>query len=498
MIPYIFEGMAFNTVHYLLFFSLITFIYLAVPRKLRQIWLLLSSLFFYLSWNPHFLLYISISTITSYFCALAIERYNIEKNPAAGKFLIVANLTVNLGLLCYFKYANFALESIDSFLQLLNLGTLDKRLDLLLPIGISFYTFQIIGYTIDVYRGQSKAEHNIVRYAVFVFFFPKIVCGPIERTDNLLAQLTQLENKALWDLNRIRDGLLLMAWGYFQKLVIADRLSILTGPIFDHYSEFGSVELLMAIILFAFQIYCDFAGYTDIARGAAQIMGLSLLRNFRQPYLATGIRDFWKRWHISLTSWFTSYLYIPLGGNRKGLRRKWINIVIVFLVSGLWHGASWHFVVWGGLHALYQIAEDRKRIRSRKNQIQESKEGGRCRNVLAIVKTFIVVDFAWLFFAAHGTKHAFKMIAHALSLSPLKGFGSIAYGPEDWIILFMALLILFLVDVCHEKGLSVRAAVSQWLPPFRWVVYIGLIWSVIMLGIYGQAYDAGGFLYAQF
>ena len=227
------------------------------------------------------------------------------------------------------------------------------------------------------------------------------------------------------------------------------------------------------MVFFAFQIYCDFGGYTVIARGAAQIMGISLLENFRQPYLAVSIRDFWKRWHISLTSWFTQYLNIPLGGNRRGIAHKWINIAIVFLVSGLWHGASWHYIVWGGLHALFQIIEDAKRQADIRTS-NENKRTGRLRNVASIVRTFIIVDFAWLFFAAHGTLHAIKIVKRLFSMSPFVGLMNILYGTEDWIILIVALLTVFCVDICHERKLAIREITARWILPIRWGCISGL------------------------
>lgn len=229
---------------------------------------------------------------------------------------------------------------------------------MLLPVGISFYTFQALSYTLDVYKNKIQAERNILKYALFVSFFPQLVAGPIERSGHLLSQIQAVSTLKLWQYDRIRDGLVLMFWGLFQKMVIADRASILVNNVYNNYTSYGCVEIVIATILFAFQIYCDFGGYTNIARGAAQVMGFELIQNFRQPYLALNIKDFWHRWHMSLTSWFTDYLYIPLGGSHKGNVHKYFNILLVFTVSGLWHGASWNYIAWGLLHAIYQIVSD--------------------------------------------------------------------------------------------------------------------------------------------
>ena len=262
------------------------------------------------------------------------------------KLCVAGSLISNLGILCLFKYGNFILSNLTSFASALGITGANRHLDLLLPVGISFYTFQALSYTIDVYRGDTddgiRVEKNIFKYALFVSFFPQLVAGPIERSKNLLRQIQNIEYIPVWNFDRVRDGFFLMIWGLFQKLVIADRASLLVNNVVNHYQKYGFIELLIAMILFAFQIYCDFSGYTNIARGAAQVMGFSLTNNFRQPYLAVNIKDFWRRWHISLTSWFTDYLYIPLGGNRKGTLRKYLNVFIVFSISGLWHGASWN------------------------------------------------------------------------------------------------------------------------------------------------------------
>lgn len=310
-----------------------------------------------MSWQPKYALLIALSTIITYASGILIEQYRKQKKPTAMKLCVAGSLISNLGILCLFKYGNFILANLTAFASTLGITVADRHLDLLLPVGISFYTFQALSYTIDVYRGDTddgiRTEKNILKYALFVSFFPQLVAGPIERSKNLLRQIQNIEYIPVWNFDRVRDGFFLMIWGLFQKLVIADRASLLVNNVVNHYQKYGFIELLIAMILFAFQIYCDFGGYTNIARGAAQVMGFSLTNNFRQPYLAVNIKDFWRRWHISLTSWFTDYLYIPLGGNRKGTLRKYLNVFIVFSISGLWHGASWNFVVWGVLHGIF-------------------------------------------------------------------------------------------------------------------------------------------------
>lgn len=352
--------MLFNSIDFLIFFPLVAAIFFVIPKKLRYIWLLIASYYFYMSWNPKYAILIALSTFITYISSIFIQKYNDQKRIVLKKVCLAGSIVSNLSILCLFKYANFIIINISKLLSILNIGIIERRLDLLLPVGISFYTFQALSYTIDVYRGEIKAETNIFKYALFVSFFPQLVAGPIERSKNLLCQINNIDHISVWNFEQVKRGFLLIMWGLFQKLVIADRAALLVNTVFQHYQNYGFLEIFTAAILFAFQIYCDFGGYTNIARGSACVMGFHLMNNFRQPYLAQNIKDFWRRWHISLTSWFTDYLYIPLGGNRNGRHRKYLNILIVFGVSGLWHGASWNFIVWGLLHAIYQIIGDIK------------------------------------------------------------------------------------------------------------------------------------------
>lgn len=340
--------MQFNSIDFMCFFPIVLGIYFVIPRKCRNVWLLAASYYFYMGWNPKYVLLIAASTLVTYVSGILIERFNTKESKYNSKIVLVLCMVINLGILAVFKYAGFAIDIINSILKPFNITVIDRKFDLLLPVGISFYTFQALGYIIDVYRRDIKAEKNLIDYALFVSFFPQLVAGPIERSKNLLGQIKNIRNLMLWNGKRIASGAILMVWGLFIKMVIADRAAILVNNVFDKYRMFGSTELIMAVICFAIQIYCDFESYSLIAKGAARIMGIELMENFKAPYMALSVHDFWSRWHISLTTWFRDYLYIPLGGNRKGRTRKIINMAIVFLVSGLWHGADYKFVVWGG------------------------------------------------------------------------------------------------------------------------------------------------------
>lgn len=489
--------MLFNSIDFLIFFPIVTLLFFVIPGRLKTLWLLIASYYFYMSWNPKYAVLIALSTVTTFISGIFIEKF--EKSMSK-KLVVVASLLVNLTILGVFKYVDFALQTLSSITQHLGFGAIDRRLDLLLPVGISFYTFQALSYTLDVYRGSIRAEKSLVRYALFVSFFPQLVAGPIERSGNLLSQIQAIKTRKLWSYDRVRDGLLLMFWGLFQKLVIADRASILVDQVYGNYMDYGFLELAIASVLFAFQIYCDFGGYTNIARGAAQVMGFSLMQNFRQPYLAVSIKDFWRRWHISLTSWFTDYLYIPLGGSRKGLLRQYVNIIIVFGVSGLWHGASWHFVVWGLFHAVYQIVGNVKsRIVKRCSQKSAKETSPSFSQKLGTgIVTFVLVDFAWIFFAADSLHQVFGILRRMLTTFQCSSVYDIGLDRGNWFMLVMGICILTVVDLIHESGKGVFLFVNRQTFWFRWVLYLGLIWSTILFGIYGVEYDSSQFIYFQF
>lgn len=490
--------MLFNSIDFLIFFPIVVIVFFIIPRKARFVWLLLSSYFFYMSWNPKYAILIILSTVITYESGRLIEKCNRCNHIQLKKICVAGSLVSNLAILCIFKYADFFLNNLNSVMRYLGIEVIERRLDLLLPVGISFYTFQALSYTLDVYRGDMKAERNLLKYALFVSFFPQLVAGPIERSKNLLSQIQNTDKIQVWDFDRVKNGFLLMMWGFFQKLVIADRASLLVNTVLNHYQDYGFVEIVLAVILFAFQIYCDFGGYTDIARGAAMVMGFRLMSNFRQPYLSGNVREFWRRWHISLTSWFTDYLYIPLGGNRKGKRRKYINILIVFGVSGLWHGASWNFVAWGLLHAVYQIFGDGKDLLINKIKWISAAPITLSVRLRQAVATFVFVDFAWIFFASNSLRHALGIISQMFTAVQTTSVYELGLDRGNWFLLLFGIGVLMLVDVLHEKGISIFEVTGRQESWFRWLLYIGLIWTIILFGIYGTAYDASTFIYFQF
>jgi len=499
------DKMQFNSVDFMMFFPVVIGLFFIIPRELRTLWLLLASYYFYMSWNPKYVVLMGVSTIITWVCGILLEK-NARKNGWLNKkLIIVLCFVVNLLILGFFKYGNFILNSLANCLQIFGITFVDKRFDFLLPVGISFYTFQALGYIIDVYRGEVKAEKNLLRYALFVSFFPQLVAGPIERSKNLLNQMQNIEKIKLWNMERVASGAVLMVWGLFMKMVIADRVAILVDTVFDNYRMYGSTELILAAVGFAIQIYCDFGSYSLIAIGAAKIMGFSLMENFNAPYWAVSIKDFWARWHISLSTWFRDYLYIPLGGSHRGKVRQSVNKMIVFLVSGLWHGANWTFVAWGGIHGLYQVFADWSAPYKEKLQKKLCiKTACFSWQLLRTFITFILVDFAWIFFRSASIADALRYVFR-IFIRPTPwllfngGIYNLGLDRVEMNILVFSLLLLFLVDlICYKKQMTMDAFLLEQNLWFRWFVVIALIVMIFVYGEYGPAFDAQQFIYFQF
>lgn len=389
--------MSFNSLSFLLFLPIVVALYWLLPHRFRWIMLLIASYIFYLSWNVYLIFLIVFTTAISYGAGRLMGKYESKKIK---KLCLAVTLVGCLGTLFFFKYFVFSVNLVVDFVNLFGGNLAEFTFSLILPVGISFYTFQTLSYVIDVYRGKIKAERHFGYYALYVVYFPQLVAGPIERPENLLPQLKQ-ERKI--DVDDICTGLRIAAVGFLKKIVIADGVAVFVNAVYNNVAQANAVTIILATLLFAIQIYCDFSGYTDIAIGVARLMGIKLRDNFNQPYLATSIKDFWRRWHMSLTSWFTDYVYIPLGGSRCKLWRWALNVMIVFLLSGLWHGASLTFVVWGALHGVYQIIGRLKSIAVSK--IVEKHNVAIPNNafvtLLKRTVTFALVCFAWIFFRSN-------------------------------------------------------------------------------------------------
>lgn len=496
--------MLFNSLDFLLFFPLVTLVFFLVPQRARYLWLLGASYYFYMCWNPRYALLMLLSTGITYLSGILLARAGRIRDPARRqrrkRLWVGLSFGSNLLILCVFKYLTFFLANLSRGLGLLGVQWQAPAIDLLLPVGISFYTFQALGYTMDVYRGDIGAEPNFFRYALFVSFFPQLVAGPIERSGSLLQQLRAPQH---FDFLRARAGLLRMGWGLFQKMVVADRLAILVDTVYNDPAGQPGSAVALATVLFCFQIYCDFGGYSNIAIGAAQVMGIRLMENFRQPFLALSIQDFWRRWHISLSTWFRDYLYFPLGGSRKGTARAVLNNMVVFLVSGLWHGAGWNFLLWGGLHGLYQAAGRLTLpVRKRLRQALRFREEAPLSRFLAWAVTFSLVALAFLAFRANSISDA-KALLQALFFdfrpAALLGEGIFQLGldQQDLVVGLAALVVLVLSDLLGERWPVGRVLERQPFP-IRWVLYLLLIFSILVFGIYGPEYDAAAFIYFAF
>ncbi len=456
--------MGFTSLAFLLFFLIVWFFYLLLPGRFRTVWLLLASYVFLGSVKVSWLLVLLASTLTTYICGLGLERLREtgEKKRRAAGFLFAFAVGVHVLALSFFKF---------------------NRFQILLPVGLSFYTFQAIGYLADIWRGEEKAEKNFLIFALFQAFFPKLVQGPIERSGNLLRQIRELPQKRVRDIERIRSGGLLILWGLTEKLLIADRIAIPVNAVYSQFGAFGGVEIVLATFLYAFQIYCDFCGYTDIARGTAEILGFDLLCNFRRPYLADSIQDFWRRWHLSLSSWLRDYVYIPLGGSRKGKLRRGINIMATFLISGIWHGTGLHFLVWGGLHGLGQVFDIKNWHLPR---------------WMKRVLVFLFVDLTWMVFRVNSLGDLKGMLLIIFRNFRLGDFAGMQLVPFEWLLVVLGILLVTGKDLANERGIVLRPWILSRNAVARCLIYTGLISAVVIFGVYGAAYDTSGFLYTQF
>lgn len=504
--------MLFNSWEFLVFFPAVVLVYFLIPKRVKYLWLLVTSYYFYMCWNPKYIVLIAFSTVATYTSGVLLDGIGARQRAGAlgearavrrRKLVVAGCFLVNLLILAFFKYWAFLLNNVNAVLGRLGFGAIENRFSFVLPVGISFYTFQALSYTVDVYRGDIAAERNILKYALFVSFFPQLVAGPIERSGNLLADIHDIPNKKLWDYDRITRGLTLMLYGMFLKLVIADRVSIFVDHVFRHVGECGPAALWLAAGGFALQIYCDFASYSTIAIGAARVMGFTLMENFDTPYFARSIKEFWRRWHISLSTWFRDYLYIPLGGSRCSRLRRYFNLMVVFLVSGLWHGAGWHFVVWGCLHGLYQVVGDllapaRERVAALLRVNRESLP----HRLFQTLVTVLLVVVAWVFFRADTLGQALDYLGGMFALKGGAGFAGLYTQRMDnveWIILLCAVAVLLMFSLArYNRHETPDQFLAGWRLPLRWLALYVLLFAIIIFGKYGPKYDKQAFIYFQF
>lgn len=488
--------MLFNSWQFLLFFPLVTGLYFALPHRFRWMLLLAASAVFYMTFVPAYILILAFTILVDYGAGRLISGAEGAKR----RLWLALSLVTNLGILGFFKYFNFFNDTVRGFSTLLHWNYPIGTLAIVLPIGLSFHIFQSLSYTIEVYRGHQQPERHLGIYALYVMFYPQLVAGPIERPQNLLHQFRE---EMRFDPQRVTAGLQRMLWGLFKKVVVADRLAALVNPIFDHPHGYGGLPLVLAVVLFAVQIYCDFSGYSDIAIGAAQVMGFKLMENFRQPYFATSIREFWTRWHISLSTWFRDYLYIPLGGNRVPKWRWNLNLFVVFLLSGLWHGANWTFVAWGALHGAYLVAGIwTQPLRRRWAEWLGIARWPALQRAWQVGVTFSLVCLAWIFFRAASLADAWAILTHlpvglgdqlaspAALASTLKCFKA---SRAELSLVVAVVAAVFGVQWLQRRG-SVRALLSRQPAAFRWAVYQALVLALVVFGVY----ENQAFIYFQF
>jgi alginate O-acetyltransferase complex protein AlgI len=478
--------MLFNSFAFAIFLPLVLAGYYVLTRRGQNLWILLASLVFYGWWDPRFLLLLAIPTIIDYVCALKIRA---ATRPAVRKRYLAISLITNLAILGFFKYFNFFIDSGSQILEALGRPYYKPLLYIILPVGISFYTFHEISYVVDVYRGELEPVTDFPVYLNYVLYFPQLVAGPIARAKYLLPQLKE-ERRVNWQ--NIQEGLLLMLIGYFKKVGIADVLAPLVEVRFSNPSLSAGSDLLFALYLFSLQIYCDFSGYTDIARGVSKLFGIELQLNFNHPYFATNITDFWRRWHISLSTWLRDYLYIPLGGNRKGVSKTYRNLMLTMLLGGLWHGASWTFVVWGGLHGLYLSVH--KLLLDRRSEMAKPKENVFWKYLswpLGVLLTFHLVALTWIFFRAQSFGLAWAYLKGILTWQPVT-----AIQPMNWFGTRTTILlgILLIIEI-----IQYRAKDQTVLLRFNWAAQ-GATYALLVIAILvlGGVYAEIPFIYFQF
>lgn len=481
--------MLFNSFQFAVFLPIVFIIYWSIPHKYRWVLLLISSYYFYMSWNVKYVFLILFTTVVSYSCALLLESTD---NVLRKKEYMVLTLVVSLGILFFFKYFNFLSESICDFVKVFSIPIHPVTLNLMLPVGISFYTFQTLSYVIDVYRGEVKAEHHLGKYAAFISFFPQLVAGPIERTSNLLPQITK---EHFFNYEDASYGLKLMAWGFYKKIVIADTLALYVDPVYGNLRMYKGLALIMSTVLFTIQIYCDFSGYSDIAIGTAKLFGINLMKNFNSPYFSASIKEFWSRWHISLSTWFRDYVYIPLGGNRCKKLRNYINLIVTFLLSGLWHGANWTYVMWGAIHGIAQVIE--KVLTGNKKYHRETYS---FKWLLSVIGVFVFCNVGWVFFRASSLQEAVYVFQYALEgiASPvayiMAGIADMQMDRYILLYLFILIMILALYDFRSLKY-DVIQKVSEKRLAVRWAYYIVL---ALLIVLFSQKGVAAEFVYFQF
>ncbi len=462
--------MLFNSIQFLVFFPVVTILYFLLPHAFRWALLLTASCVFYMAYVPYYILILAFTICVDYISGISIENASGHRK----KVFLIISLISNIGILSYFKYFNFLNDNLIALGHLIQQPIGFRHLSILLPIGLSFHTFQAMSYNIEVYRGHQKAERHFGLFSLYVMFYPQLVAGPIERPQNLLHQFRE---KHIFKYEEVADGLKLMLWGFFKKIVVADRLANYVDEVYNHPGAYHGLPVVIATIFFAFQIYCDFSGYSDIAIGAAQVMGFRLMDNFNRPYFSASISEFWRRWHISLSTWFRDYFYISIGGNRVSIPRWYFNLFLTFLVSGLWHGANWTFIIWGALNGVYIVLEIIiKPITLKFPKLINFR-------VLNVLITFILIDFAWIFFRASSVQNAVILIRNMFVFSN----GGLKWALFDTYDFWICVISILFMEWVHymERHNKMRHFFNDRPLIVRWAMYTFLVWAIWIYGVFG-------------
>jgi len=476
----------FNSFEYFLFLPAVVLLYFLLPFKWRNPFLLIASYYFYMSWKWEFGFLMLFTSAVNYVAGLKI---NTSKDRRTKRLWLTLAIVASLGVLVYFKYANFFIAEASALLRTLGADVRESYLNVILPVGISFFTFQALSYSIDVYKDKMHVERNFINFTLFVSFFPQLVAGPIERATNLLDQFKKEQH---FSSDRLLEGSKLIIWGLFKKVVIADRLAAYVEQIYASPEVFGGSTLFLATFFFAFQIYCDFSGYSDIAIGSAHILGFRLMQNFNLPYLAKSVRDFWHRWHISLSTWFADYVYKPLGGNRVSTGRWMFNIMAVYLVSGLWHGANWTFIIWGGIFGVLYILEFLGDKLLKRAGMDEAFYKSKLIHPFRVAVIFMAVLVSWVFFRADNTGDAWHIITHMFTgWDRMPYLGSSAF---ETVLGLALILLLYAIQILQYRGVASIYMGPTVVPrSLRWAGYALLLVMIAMFGVSSEQ-----FIYFQF
>ena len=507
--------MNFTSLEYLIFFPLVTLVYFLLPGRplrgrkdfipasgldekskigtgslsIRNIWLLLASYGFYMRYRPEYALILLFVTAAAFFAA----RIGAVRGHG-----LAAPILICLAPLLFFKYTNFCIAQVNIFAR--RMGHEIGTLDIIVPVGISFFTFSALGYVLDVRKGKIEPEKNFFKFALFIAFYPCLLSGPINRANVLLPQF---DEEHRFSAERVKSGFLRMLWGYAMKLLAADRIAVYVGAVYAEHEKYGGFYIILAMILYLIELYLDFASYSDMAIGSALVMGFRIPENFRRPFLSSTVSEYWRRWHVSLTSWLRDYIYIPLGGSRLGKWRKYLNIMIVFLVSGFWHGSSWNFVFWGALNGAYQVVEDLlKPLRDRLVNLLGMDRDSISHRIGKAALVFFFTAITFIFFRAESLMSAVGIIKSCFVYNPWvlfdKSLYSLGLSEEDFRIIFLTLCAVLFTEILNEKGISIRETVGRQELWFRWIFYIAAVLIVLIFGRYGTGYNSADFIYFRF